>query len=498
MRLTALVATLLVGGAPAAVAPAPQASDSLRLVVGILADPVTLDPHRATDLVSQEVLANVCEPLVRLRTDGVRGEPALATTWTTLDNRTWTFTLRAGVRFHDGTPFDADAVLANLKELAQLKVLRGVGERLGPLALHITLEQPNAALLATLSQPGLCILSPRALGGAARLPVGTGPFRLESSQPGRVELAAFDAHWGGPPRLRQLLFRRYPNEPALIEALRLGQADVSSAVGVPSAAQARELGLTLDTRTGLNVCFLAMNHERAPFGDRHVREALSRAVDREAILRRALGGHGEVARGPLPPLLAGAWHPAASRGTRELAAARRLLREAGLPDGFESTLLVSAVPRPYLPAPRVVAEQLRADLAEVGLRLRLVEVESWGEYVERAKRGDYDLATLGWQADTLDPNDFLSALLSSEAIPATNRTRYRSAAMDALLQRGRRLVDSAQRQAVYRQAQELFQKDLPWVPLYHVALMTVSRREVRGLLPGPTGILRYDKAWKKD
>lgn len=497
MKLALLSATLLAGGAAAALAPAPGTPNETRLVVGILADPVTLDPHRATDLVSQEVLANVCEPLVRLRPDGVHGEAALATTWTTLDNRTWTFTLRPGVRFHDGSPLDADAVLANFRNLVQLKALRGSGERVGPLALHLTLEQPNAALLATLSQPGFCILSPRALRGEAHPPVGTGPFRLESSQPGQVELAAFDAHWGGPPRLRQLVFRRYEGEPALIEALRAGQADVSSAVGVPSAAQVRALGLTLDSRTGLNVCFLAMNHERAPFGDRRVREAISRAVDRAAILRHALGGHGEVARGPLPPLLAAAWRPA-SRGARELAAARRLLREAGLAEGFESTLLVSAVPRPYLPAPRVVAEQLRDDLAEVGLRLRLVEIRSWGEYVERAVRGDYDLATLGWQADTLDPNDFLSALLSSEAIPATNRTRYRSPAMDALLQRGRRVSDPAQRQAVYRQAQELFQKDVPWIPLYHVALMTVSRRDVHGLLPGPTGILRFDKAWKRD
>lgn len=480
-----------------ALAPAAPARDEGRLVVGLLADPVTLDAHRATDLVSQEVLANVCEPLVRLRPEGARGEPVLATTWATRDNRTWTFTLRPGVRFHDGTAFDADAVLANLADLARAKVLRGRGERLGPQAVAITLEQPNAALLATLSQPLFCMLSPRALRREAPVPVGTGPFRLASSRPGLVELLAFDGHWGGPPRLRQLAFRRYDGEAALLGALLRGEVDVSSAVGVPSVAPLREAGLSIDTRTGLNVCFLAPNHERAPFGDQRVRAALSRAVDRSALLHRALGGHGEVARGPLPPLLAGAWRTSARAG-REPAAARRLLREAGFPDGLEATLLLSGVPRPYLPAPRVVAEQLRGDLAEVGVRLRLAEVATWAELVGQARRGDFDLALLGWQADSLDPNDFLSALLSSEAIPATNRARYRSAAMDALLQRGRRLADASQRQAVYRQAQELFQKDVPWVPLYHVALMTVSRRQVRGLQPGPTGILRYDKAWKKE
>ena len=107
---------------------------------------------------------------------------------------------------------------------------------------------------------------------------GTGPFQLASSRPGLVELLAFDGHWGGPPRLRQLVFRRYDGEAALLGALLRGEVDVSSAVGVPSVAPLREAGLSIDTRTGLNVCFLAPNHERAPFGDRRVREALSRAM----------------------------------------------------------------------------------------------------------------------------------------------------------------------------------------------------------------------------
>jgi ABC-type oligopeptide transport system substrate-binding subunit len=131
------------------------------------------------------------------------------------------------------------------------------------------------------------------------------------------------------------------------------------------------------------------------------------------------------------------------------------------------------------------------------VRVRLRRAESWSAYLERATRGDYDLAVLGWQADTMDPNDFLSVLLGSEAVGSTNRSRYRSAAMDALLEQGRRGRGQQERTVSYRAAQALFQKDLPWVPLYHVSVLTAYRKDVQGLAVGITGLLRYDKVWKK-
>jgi peptide/nickel transport system substrate-binding protein len=140
-------------------------------VVGLLAEPLSLDPHR-TDLVSAAVIANVCEELV-LRQRAPGPKPA-ATTWATVDRRVWTFTLREGVRFHDGTPLDADTVIANLDDLRRQRAFPGRAQRIGPHVVEIALEQPNAALLATLSQPFFCIESTRRSAGP--LPVGTGPF----------------------------------------------------------------------------------------------------------------------------------------------------------------------------------------------------------------------------------------------------------------------------------------------------------------------------------
>lgn len=468
------------------------------LVVGTLADPASLEPHRATDIVAAQIVANVCETLVRVRPGSLRPEGVLATTWASPDQRVWTFTLRKGVRFHDGASLDADAVVGNLEHLRRERAFPGRAERIGPHVVQITLDRANAALLSTLSQPFFAIQSPgRLQGPGSELPVGTGPFRLASARPGFVELVAFDEHWAGAPRVRRLLFRRFPDEGALARALVTGEADVSTAIGPDRADTLRaDANVMLDSQTGLNLIYLALNNERAPFQDARVRRALSRAIDRPSLVREVFGGHAEPAHTALPPTLFG--HDTHARElVLDREAARRLLAAARVPEGFLTTLTVSRAPRPYLLDPLRVAARLRDDLAAVGLTVRLREAATWTEHVDLTSRGDFDMALLGWQADTLDPNDFLTALLDSGSIGTTNRSRYLSPAMDGLLKRAR--MDSAPgtRVAHYRLAQELFQQDMPFVPLYHSSVFTAHRREVRGLVIGPTGILRYDKAWKQ-
>jgi peptide/nickel transport system substrate-binding protein len=485
--LSALLLAALLAAAPA---------DTL--VVGTLADPASLEPHQATDIVAAEVVSSVCETLVRVRPGSLRHEGVLATAWASPDQRVWNLTLRRNVRFHDGTALDADAVVGNLEHLRRERGFPGRSERLGPHLVQITLDRPNAALLSTLSQPFFAIQSPARLSGpGSDVPVGTGPFRFDRAREGLVELAAFDRHWAGAPRVRRLVFRRFPDEAALAEALAAGEADVSSAIGPGRAEGLRsEAGVTLDSQTGLNVIYLALNNERPPFTDARVRRALSRAIDRASLVREVLAGHAEPAHTVLPPTLFG--HDTRTRElVLDLDSARRLLAAARLPAGFPATLAVSRAPRPYLLQPLRVAERLRENLARVGVAVSLREVASWAEHVSLTSRGDFDMALLGWQADTLDPNDFLTALVDSSSIGGTNRSRYRSAEMDRRLKRAR--MDSAPNARIdhYRRAQELFQNDMPFVPLYHASVFTAHRREVLGLVIGPTGILRYDKAWKQ-
>jgi ABC-type transport system substrate-binding protein len=467
------------------------------IVVGTLADPASLAPHRATDLVAAEIVANVCETLVRLRPGSLRPEGVLATAWATIDQRVWTLTLREGVRFHDGEPLDAAAVAQNLEHLRKERGFPGHAARVGPHVVEITLDRSNAALLSTLSQPFFGMQSPKRLVTRPEAPVGTGPFRLVSVAPGSVELLAFDGHWAGAPRARRVVYQRFRDEGDLARALASGQADVSSALGPNRAAILRASeGVTLDAQPGLNLTFLAVNNERSPFSDPRVRRALSRAIDRVALVRETLAGHAEPAHAALPPLLLGP-----DTRARELVldrdAARRLLADARVPDGFTATLTLSRAPRLYLLEPLKVAARLRDDLAAVGIGLKQRVVDGWAEQVAITTAGDYELALLGWRADTLDANDFLTSLLDSRSIGTTNRSRYASPAMDGLLKRARQDMPAGARRALYRQAQELVQNDMPFVPLYHSSTFTAYRRDVRGLVVSPTGLLRYDKAWKQ-
>jgi peptide/nickel transport system substrate-binding protein len=339
--------------------------------------------------------------------------------------------------------------------------------------------------------------SPRQLRGEnPSLLVGTGPYRLVRVRPGHLTLEANARYWAGPPRLARLVYRRYADAHTLRGALARGELDVTSSLGHSHGAALRgQAAVILHAQTGLNIAFLSLNNEREPLRDRKVRQAIARAIDRPALVAAILDGHGEPARNPLPPSLWG-YAPQTRALTLDHALARRLLREAGRASGFAVSLLATDAPRPYNPQPLAVAARVADDLARIGIRCRIVRAPTWSDFVERARRGDYDLAVMGWQADTTDPNDFLSALLSGDSIGSTNRSRYRSDEMDGLLKQGRREGDQRARVAAYGHAQALFQRDMPWVPLYHVAVLTAYRRSLRGLLIDATGMIRLDRAWK--
>jgi peptide/nickel transport system substrate-binding protein len=473
-----------------------QGTAARELVVGTVADPGTLEPHRSTDLVAEAVIANVCETLVRPRPGSGRPEAALATSWATADHRVWTFALREGVRFQDGSALDADAVVANFDHLQRERRFAGRARRIGPSIVQLVLERADATLLATLSQPSFSIESPRQLASGTERPVCTGPFRVESARAGLVELRRWDGYWGEPPRLVRVLFRRFPDADAVLRGLVSGTADVTSAIRPQQAAAVRrDPLLALDSQTGLNLVYLALNDERQPLDDARVRRGIARALDRAALVR-LLGGHAEVAHGPLPPSVLGR-DPRAREPVLDRGAAERLLRTSGVRPGTPLTLSVSRTPRPYLSEPLRIAARLRDDLEAVGFSVKLLTAPSWAEQIALTKRGDYDVALLGWRADTLEPADFLGALLESRSVGTTNRSRYRSPAMDALLARARAESAADRRLRLYRRAQQLFERDMPFVPLFHASTFTAHRREVRGLSIGPTGIVRYERAWKQ-
>ena len=341
---------------------------------------------------------------------GSRPEAALATTWATADARRWTFTLRDRACASTTAARSTRTRWSRTSTTcAQRAALRRPGRARGPARgrAHPRAAQRGPAGHAV---PALLLDAEPARAarrGSAR-PVGTGPFRLGAGAAGRGPAGGGRRATGAArPRLRRVVFRRLPDEDALVRALLAGEVDVTSAVGQERVGRAARPArtITLDSQIGLNLAFLSINNERPPFGDARVRQALARAVDREALVDGLLGGHGEPARNPLPPLL---WGYAAR--TRELIldrpAARRLLAR-GRASRAASTRRCSGAGHPAALPARAAApgrSGCAADLAR-DRRPRAPEgrVASWSDYVDRATRGDYDLAVLGWQADTIRP-----------------------------------------------------------------------------------------------
>ncbi len=490
------------------------------LVFGRGFDSVGLDPAHEVDGESFKVIENLFEGLVRYADESTEIEPCLAASWeTSPDGLAWTFHLRDGVRFHDGTALDAEAaVFSFLRQMdrdpphpfhevgGNYPFWRAMGMQdvvadvaaPDPRTVVFTLRRPSAPFLANLAMPFAAIVSPAAVArdraGFFKRPVGTGPYRfVEWVKDDHLTLERFPGYWGEKAGLDRLVFRSLPENTVRLlafERRELGGMDGIVPTDVPELE--RDSTVTLLRQPGMNVAFLAMNCAKPPFDDLRVRQAVNHAVDRAAILHGLYRGLGVVAAGPLPP---GLWSfdDSLAPYPYDPARARALLAAAGLAGGFDTTLWAMAGPRPYMPEPEKVAQAIQADLARVGIRARIVTYE-WGTYLDLVQRGKHDLCLYGWTGDNGDPDDFLYALLDREvaaAFPSTNVAFYRGEEMHALLGEAQRATDHARRADLYRKAQEIAHRDAPWCPLAHMTQLIAFDRRVRGFKLHPTGRLRF-------
>ncbi|HEY1585226.1 MAG TPA: ABC transporter substrate-binding protein, partial [Polyangia bacterium] len=301
IRLVALAVLVL----PAGCAPERPANDST-VLVGRGADAIALDPARITDSDSSEVTEQIFEHLVRYKQDSPEIEPSLAESWESPDGRVWTFHLRKNVRFHDGTPFDADAVVFsfdrqrdphhpyhqedftywenNFRNIQQI-------EAVDPYTVRITIERSFAPFLSNLATFPVSIVSPAAVRKwgpeFARHPVGTGPFRFVEWSPGeRIMLAANPNYWGGAPKIQHLVFVNIRDPRQRLVALEGGAIDVAENLS-PEDLQfvALHPELRLLHVAANNVGYLAMNTTHPPFDDVRVRRAVNYAINKTALVK---------------------------------------------------------------------------------------------------------------------------------------------------------------------------------------------------------------------
>jgi peptide/nickel transport system substrate-binding protein len=484
------------------------------LVVAQAADVSGLDLVRVSDSESIEVGELLFEGLVKWRPGTTDVEPALAMSWqVSPDALHWTFELRRGVVFHDGTPLDADAVVLSFQRVIDpgdpsyvrgddglywrtlLKDLRRVVAR-GPGTVELEVARPYAPLLGQLAM--FPIVSPSAVRrwrDDFRLhPVGTGAFAFESWDVGdQVVVKRFDRYWGARPALERIVFRVVIDARQRLVDLQSGSVDLAAAI-LPDEQSFVELhpDLVLHHMASHDVSYLAFNLSHAAFADRRVRRAVSHAINKEPIVRLAYQGRAIAADTPLPP---GEWgyHVPAIRYGYEPATAKRLLDEAIADRAFDPSrvykLYAPTTPRPYLAQPERIARYLQAALAQLGVRTELI-LQPVASHRLSVARGEHDLALFGWISEPGDPDNLLYVLLHSDnAAPgsAQNIAFYSSPVVDELLIKAQTSVDQLTRSQLYAEVLDIVAQDAPWVPLAHSELVVAARAELEGVRLTPFG-----------
>ena len=318
-------------------------------------------------------------------------------------------------------------------------------------------------------------------------PVGTGPFQFVGYQKDAViRYRANEAYWGGKAPIDTLVFSITPDASVRYAKLKAGECHVMAYPNPADlAAMKTDPAVNLMSQEGLNVGYLAFNTEKAPFTDVKVRQALSMAVNRDAIIEAVYQGAGTKAKNPIPPTI-WSYNDKVEDTKYDPEAARKLLADAGFPNGFETDLWAMPVQRPYNPNARRMAEMVQADWAKIGVKTKIVSYE-WGEYLRRTKDGEHQTMLMGWTGDNGDPDNFLYVLLGCEAVGSANRARFCYQPFNELLIKAKRTPDVAQRTKFYEEAQVVFKEQAPWLTVAHSVVYEPIRKEVKNYKIDPFG-----------
>jgi peptide/nickel transport system substrate-binding protein len=475
--------------------PKPPGAPPEVLIWGRGADSTTLDPAEIEWLEDMKITQSVYETLVAFKEESTQLEGRLAKSWSVSpDGRTAAFDLRPGVRFHDGTPLDSEAVVFSFQRVldprhphrpksvpyaTSLAVIETV-EASGPERVVFKLRHPSPTFLSVLTLPAAAIVSPTAVrkhgGSFARHPVGTGRYQLAVWDPDvRMVLDSFPGYWGAKPPFPRVIVATVASPQTAIQKLRKGELHV---VDHPSLADIS--GLQKDPRTharigpSLNTCYLGFNLKRHPYSDRNFRRAVSLALDRQALIGLAYHDLAEPAANLVPPAL---WKEVGP--TREyevdLEKARECLGRVKMDSG-EIELVHMTFPRPYIVEPVRVAEFVKDRLRKIGLSVKLTGYDK-SAYTLKIKEESHPMYLYGWMADYADPDNFYYPLLHGDNAGDLNGSFFNDPAFNDAVLLARSEIDPEKRRSLYRQAYFRYQEELPTIPLVHVfQVVALSRR----------------------
>ena len=506
--LPAIATACTLAFVPAALAQTPPGV----LVVGQIAEPQSLDPHAVTAVNDFRILVNIYDGLVRFADGTLEVEPSLAEEWQiSEDGLTYTFQLREGVEFHDGTPFNAEAVVFNFERMLDeehpqhdtgpfpLSFFFSAVEDVTALddyTVEFSLNEPFAPFMSNLAYPTGLIVSPSAVEqhGAdfGRNPAGTGAYRFQEwvgNQ--RVVVTRNDDYWGGAPQPEAVVFRPITDANTRVAEMLSGGLDIMVEVPPDAMADFRNApDFEVHEQAGPHVWFLILNMREGPFTDQRIRQAANYAIDKESLVTNVLQGTAEIAAGPIAPAFAWAYNEELEPYPYDPDRARELLEEAGY-DGEEITFYVTEGGSGMLD-PVAMGTAIQADLAEIGMNVSIQTYE-WNTFLNEVNaglEGRADMAQMSWMTNDPDTLPFLT--LRTEAFPEDggfNSGYYSNEEVDTILQQARISTEPEERAALYRQVQEIVVEDAPWVFVANWVQGAVTTQQVSNFALQPSFFL---------
>lgn len=482
------------------------------LVVGQIAEPQSLDPHVATATNDFRILMNLYEGLVRFSDGTLEIEPALAESWEISDDAlTYTFQLREGVTFHDGSPFNAEAVKFNFDRMLDeehpfhdtgpfpLSFNFSAVEEVAVVdeyAIEFTLSEPFAPFLSNLAYPTGLIVSPAAVeqhgANHGRNPVGTGPFRFAEWQANqRVVITGNPDYRDGPPALEAVVFRPITDANTRMAEMLAGGLDIMVEAPPDSIAQFRDApDFAVHEQAGPHVWYLILNMKEGPFQDQAIRQAANFAVNKESLVNDVLQGTAQVSAGPVPPAFAWAYNEEVEPYPYDPDRARALLGEAGY-DGEEIVFYVTEGGSGMLD-PVAMGTAIQADLAAVGMNVR-IETYEWNTFLGQVNpglEGKAHMAQMAWMTNDPDTLPFLT--LRTAAWPdegGFNSGYYSNLDVDEILDQARMATDQEERAALYRDVQAIVNEDAPWLFVANWVQGAITTSNVEGFSLQPSFFL---------
>jgi peptide/nickel transport system substrate-binding protein len=489
---------------------AAQMSDTF--VWGKSGDADTLDNQVSTNGETAEVTTQIYNLLVRAKQGQTDIEPDLAESWSvSSDGLTWTFKLRRGVTFHDGTPWNAEAAKFNFDRMADPKNPYHTTEKgldfeywgdfmadsyessrvVDPYTFQIVLKKPNSPLIYNLSIIAFDMASPASFkkyggAGVGQHPVGTGPYKfVEWVRGDHITLEANPNFFRkGLPKTRRLVMRVMKDNAARFLALKANEIQAMELSNPDDVKVAqRDPNLKVGYRPPFNTGWLRFNMNVDIFKDKRIREAVALAINKQAIVRGLYGGYGEVASQLMPPTMWGR-APNLQPYPYDPAKARQLLAEAQYPNGFSLDFWYIPVSRPYFPAGKEIGTAIAADLEKVGIRTHLM-TEDWATYLaDRNKTNKFPIFMIGWIGDNGDPDDWLG-FFYSKYDPNSAYYSYNNPEVLSLLAKARTVSGKGDRAKLYARVAQIAYDDYRDVPIASAKVPILMRKNVEGLVGQP-------------